>query len=78
MRLNNYYVLFVDVIAVTPALLCRLPSQKPEIAPFLAIFHANLVCILKPSLSGGPSVEETPVPIPNTEVKLHSVDGTAC
>jgi hypothetical protein len=23
------------------------------------------------------SVEETPVPIPNTEVKLHSGDGTA-
>jgi hypothetical protein len=28
-------------------------------------------------LSGGHSVEETPVPISNTEVKLYSVDGTA-
>jgi hypothetical protein len=26
---------------------------------------------------GGNSVEETPVPIPNTEVKLYSADGTA-
>ena len=29
------------------------------------------------NISGGDGVEETPVPIPNTEVKLHSVDGTA-
>ena len=27
--------------------------------------------------SGGDSREETPVPIPNTEVKLSSADGTA-
>ena len=27
--------------------------------------------------SGGHSVGETPVPIPNTEVKPHSADGTA-
>jgi hypothetical protein len=26
---------------------------------------------------GGNSVEATPVPIPNTEVKLYSADGTA-
>ena len=29
------------------------------------------------SFSGGPSEEETPVPIPNTAVKLLSADGTA-
>jgi hypothetical protein len=28
------------------------------------------------NLSGGHSVEETPVPIPNTEVKLYSADDT--
>ena len=27
--------------------------------------------------SGGNSIEATPVPIPNTEVKLYSADGTA-
>ena len=32
---------------------------------------------IKKEYSGGDSREETPVPIPNTEVKLSDADGTA-
>ncbi len=47
-------------------------------------FH-NLLCLynqlekifINSFFSGGHSEEETPVPIPNTEVKLSSADGTA-
>ena len=31
---------------------------------------------IMPNNCGGVSVEATPVPIPNTEVKLYSADGT--
>ena len=32
--------------------------------------------VMEAKKSGGDGIEEPPVPIPNTEVKLNSVDGT--
>jgi hypothetical protein len=46
---------------------------------FLSVLQTFTVCdSIKPNTSfGGFSGEVTPVPIPNTEVKLSSADGTA-
>ena len=42
---------------------------------FLTLYEVNTIKL--PTFFGGNSEEETPVPIPNTEVKLFSADGTA-
>ena len=49
------------------------------IARLLVNSMANTLFILQAAItvSGGHGEEETPVPIPNTEVKLLSADGTA-
>jgi hypothetical protein len=45
---------------------------------FSAFYRHSQYAILQPNTSfGGFSGEVTPVPIPNTEVKLSSADGTA-
>ncbi len=42
-----------------------------------AIFNIPMITSKIRNFAGGYRVEATPVPIPNTEVKLHIADGTA-
>ena len=62
MRLNLYYCIFLDCLQSGCAL------QAGELLPYLCFFSI---------FSGDHSEEVTPVPMPNTEVKGLSGDGTA-
>ena len=42
----------------------------------IEIKNVNIILVLQKRLCGYYSKEDTPVPIPNTEVKLLSADGT--
>ncbi len=50
------------------------PEHKIEFNKIYSLYSSRQS--IMPNTCGGVSVEATPVPIPNTEVKLYSADGT--
>ena len=61
----------------TRACLKELEKIRQNISEFdLFSFESANRHFQKCIISGGDSIEDPPVPIPNTEVKLNSVDGT--
>ncbi len=50
------------------------PEHRIEFNKIYSLYSSRQS--IMPNTCGGVSVEATPVPIPNTEVKLYSADGT--
>ena len=67
-ELANSFLINTNAAAVALALALALAAPRARVPPLLS---------LRATLAGGDCGEATPVPIPNTEVKLPGADGTA-